>query len=113
MTDDDGWWYVFYVTTIPRELCPGSALGASAPKNIAKLLLDRVLLDAVEERNPPKVWLHADPKGGDDLLRYYEDLGIAKYDGKINQFRRRQDARYFVFDAAQIETFLTQQDDLR
>jgi len=114
--------FVWYVTTAPTDGL--EALGVREAPSLGRRWLGRACIDAaiVTSQNLGQngcIWLHADPLGGDRLLRFYEmdcRLMPLPETAVLPTLERRimgNDGRYFFTDALRAEELASEFDPFR
>lgn len=88
--------FVWYATGAPAAAIPGD----DKPANLMTSTLDIAVSVALASAAQGRLWLHADPAGGDRLLDWYATKGFDRVPrwvslpGRLPGFRRN-DGRYF------------------
>ncbi|WP_232631434.1 hypothetical protein [Methylobacterium sp. Leaf118] len=102
--------YLWYLSTAPAEILEfkGAQGAAIIPRQIGRMAFDVALTVALEAMGRGRLWLHADPAGGDRLVRWSTQMvGMRTIDpaqhpklpGSTLTGGRRNDGRYLYLDA--------------
>ncbi|MBN2769042.1 MAG: DUF1738 domain-containing protein [Campylobacterales bacterium] len=95
--------FVWYVQKAPKTfLLENNIDEKSFDLKIATAILDTAVTMSLNGENKGKVMLHADPKGGDFLMQFYEKEGfknIPLSSGDKISLHRDNDGRYFWMDS--------------
>lgn len=101
--------HVWYLSTIPPELIiAGGYYGPfGMPKQLGQILIDVAVTESYRKGHEGRILLHADPKGGDKFMRFYQDTcGMSRDMGAQPISRiRYNDGRYFYFTEEQASQF--------
>lgn len=90
--------YVWYLAAAPEAYLKSENV-LLIPK-AGEVLLDAALVASRKAGFGGRMFLHADPSGGNDLLRFYEKVGLKRVDSTLNlgiSFKKN-DGRYFYAD---------------
>ncbi len=100
--------YVWYLSTAPRSISSATGVDGSpcTPGLVGKAALDVALCVSQASDGGGRLWLHADPNGGDSLIQWYgldahatriPDIGLPFLPGDGIRGARPNDHRYFAF----------------
>lgn len=103
------WHFTWLLTTAPDDTL--RAMGLPTTLALGRVLVDTAIQIALAARCNGQVLLHADPRGGGGLLKFYGDCLMLELDG--SQFprvsaRRENDGHYFWMDDARAGAFAMQ-----
>jgi GNAT superfamily N-acetyltransferase len=89
--------YVWYLSARPE----------CSVKGIGRGLLYSMVRESALAGSKGRISLHADPSGGDDLLKLYRALGLAQVPGDLPGYKRQpNDGRFFELSSAEAERFV-------
>lgn len=103
--------FLWFVSTAPRallETSDGNGSGCT-PRLVGRAARQIAVIVALSGAAEGRLWLHADPRGGQPLFDWYSNLGMAIVDPQSVPILpgynaslppRTNDGRYFCLDAA-------------
>lgn len=109
--------FVWYLTTAPTDGL--EALGVREAPSLGRSCLDAAIVTSQNLGQNGCIWLHADPLGGDRLLRFYKSdcrLMPLPETAVLPTLERRlqgNDGRYFFTDARRAEELTSEFDPFR
>jgi len=108
---------VWFLSNAPIEVFEKLIPCSPAPTSLAESLLDSAIVDALSRYGINEMLLHADPKGGDKLLHFYDKKcgmeRLSEKNGPVSRTRRSDISRYFYFSPPGAESFCSKFDTLR
>ncbi|EGR3356014.1 hypothetical protein [Vibrio parahaemolyticus] len=110
--------FLWYLTSAPEDFLLEHLSKDELP-SVGKITLDIGVTASFQNQNDGRVGLHADPKGGDKLIRFYKRCKLEQLDktAKLPLSRRLKkggnDGRYFYFDSSSALEFSQSLDSLR
>jgi hypothetical protein len=107
--------FVWYLSDAPAECYHD--LGIRPARGVAKVLIDTALQTRLEMGLDGASLLHADPRGGEKLLKFYETgCGMLRVDDtgeRISIFRPMRPGEYFRMEDAEARLFCSKLDSNR
>ena len=110
--------FSWYLSDAPFEVYQ-QVLKIPPVRGVASALLDCSIQSTLDIAGDGTHLLHADPRGGDKLIRFYRDtcrmVQLPPTNGSVTKVFRRQDdpEEYFHFDDAQARTYSAKYDPRR
>jgi hypothetical protein len=92
-----GW----YLTSAPKHILSQRLEETRMPGLIGRGSLDAILIKSVAQGHKGRVWLHADPEGGEALLSTYSRWGMDQIPENVSVIRFKvevNDGRYFYYN---------------
>jgi len=108
--------FVWYISRAPKQAIEKFVELQKIPGLTGRGSLDAALVKSLAKGHNGRVWLHADRKGGIDLLNTYISWGMTKIPETTSIFRfgvECNDGRYLFFDEHQAELAMSEFDIYR
>lgn len=108
--------FIWYLATAPSEFLERFLNQQEIPK-VGKITIDVGLTASFQNKNDGLLGLHADPKGGEKLMGFYNHCSLKQLNDSVSLPRGRKfggnDGRYFYFDQESAFSFSRSLDHLR
>ncbi|MCG8494197.1 MAG: hypothetical protein MI743_21480 [Sneathiellales bacterium] len=108
--------FVWYISRAPKQAIGKFTELQKIPGLLGQGSLDATLVKSLAKGHNGRVWLHADGKGGKDLLNTYISWGMTKIPKTTSIYRfgvECNDGRYLFFDEHQAESAMSEFDIYR